>query len=96
MQEVYMNNNEKLKVVDIKGNTKEYDILYAFYWIKTDKNYVIYTDNTYDENNSLNIFASIYYPNDNTKLDNINTIEEWNKIESILKNELNSDGEINE
>ena len=25
---------------------KEYDILYAFYWTKTDRNYIIYTDNS--------------------------------------------------
>lgn len=91
-----MKSSEKLKITDVNGNVKEYKILYAFYWIKTDKNYVIYTDNTYDENNDLNIFASIYYPADNTKFDNIETEEEWKKIENILKSIIDSDGEINE
>ncbi|MBQ9011996.1 MAG: DUF1292 domain-containing protein [Bacilli bacterium] len=91
-----MNSSEKLRIIDANGNVKEYNVLYAFYWIKTDKNYVIYTDNTYDENNDLNVFASIYYPDDNTKFDNIETEEEWEKIENILKSILDSDGEINE
>lgn len=91
-----MNCSEKLRITDANGNVKEYNVLYAFYWIKTDKNYVIYTDNTYNEKNDLNIFASIYYPDDNTKFDNIETEEEWEKIENILKSILDSDGEINE
>ena len=91
-----MNSSEKLRITDANGIVKEYEILYAFYWIKTDKNYVIYTDNTYDEKNNINIFASIYYPDDNTKFDNIETEEEWEKIENILKSILDSDGEINE
>ena len=91
-----MNCSEKLRITDANGNVKEYNVLYAFCWIKTDKNYVIYTDNTYNEKNDLNIFASIYYPDDNTKFDNIETEEEWEKIENILKSILDSDGEINE
>ena len=39
-----MDNGDKLKVIDNNGDIKEYDILYAFYWMKTDRNYIIYTD----------------------------------------------------
>lgn len=43
---------------------KEVEVLYTFKSIKTSNDYIIYTDNTYDENKKLNIFASIYFPFD--------------------------------
>ena len=52
-------------------------------YLITNKYYIVYTDNTY-ENDKINLFASIYYPNDNTKLEEIKTQEEWNEIESRL------------
>lgn len=77
--------DDKLKIIDKDGNEKEYEILLAFYWTKTNKYYVVYTDNIEDEN-GLNTYASIYYPDDNTKLDKIETEEEWNEIEYRLNN----------
>ena len=77
--------DDKLKMIDKDGNEKEYEILLAFYWTKTNKYYVVYTDNIEDEN-GLNTYASIYYPDDNTKLDKIETEEEWNEIEYRLNN----------
>lgn len=77
--------NNTLKMIDKDGNEKEYEILLAFYWTKTNKYYVVYTDNIEDEN-GLNTYASIYYPDDNTKLDKIETEEEWNEIEYRLNN----------
>ena len=49
------------------------------------KNYIVYTDNTNDENGSLNVFAAIYYPYDSNKLDPIETDEEWDEIDRRLK-----------
>lgn len=68
----------------------------AFLWTKTNKNYIIYTDNTIDENNDLNIYASIYDPNDSTKLDEIKTDEEWSEIEKRIQILLNNEGDIDE
>ena len=48
------------------------------------ENYIVYTDNTNDENGNLNVFAAIYYPHDNSKLDSIETDEEWNEIDKRL------------
>lgn len=72
-----------LNITDTDGNILEYEIILAFFWSKTNKYYIVYTDNTY-ENDKINLFASIYYPNDNTKLEEIKTQEEWNEIESRL------------
>lgn len=78
-------NKKYLKIIDNNDNVKEYEILYTFLNPNTNKNYVIYTDNT-KEDNELNIYASIYYPDDETKLDDITTEEEWKYVEMILEN----------
>lgn len=73
-----------LKLTDVNGIEKEYEILMFFKWFKTNRNYIIYTDNTENEDGELNILASIYYPNNNS-LDLIETDEEWDLIEQKLK-----------
>ncbi len=80
-----MNDKKILKLTDKNGKEIEYEILIAFKWIKTNKNYIVYTDNTNDVNGNLNIFAAIYYPYDNTKLDPIESDEEWDEIDRRLK-----------
>lgn len=79
-----MNEKKTLKLIDKDGREIEYEILLAFKWAKTNKNYIVYTDNTNDENGNLNIFAAIYYPQDDSKLDAIETDEEWDEIEKRL------------
>ena len=80
-----MNEKKFMKLTDKDGKEIEYEILVAFKWTKTNKNYIVYTDNTKDENNKLNIYAAIYYPSDRTKLDPIETDEEWDEIDNRLK-----------
>lgn len=80
-----MNEKKTFNIIDENGKKIEYEILIAFKWKKTNKNYIIYADNTNDEFGNLNIFASIYYPQDDSKLDAIKTNEEWNEIEKRLK-----------
>ena len=80
-----MDNKKILKLIDESGNEIEYEILLAFKWMKTNKNYIVYTDNTKDEEGNINVFAAIYYPNDSTRLDPIETDEEWDEIDIRLK-----------
>lgn len=80
-----MEEKKILKLTDENGKEIEYEILIAFKWTKTNKNYIVYTDNTNDENGSLNVFAAIYYPYDSNKLDPIETDEEWDEIDRRLK-----------
>jgi len=80
-----MNEKKTLKIIDDFGKEIEYEILIAFKWTKTNKNYIVYTDNTNDENGNLNIFAAIYYPQDDSKLDAIETDEEWDEVEKRLR-----------
>lgn len=80
-----MENKKTFKCI-LDGVEKEFEVLYTFKSIKYNKDYVIYTDNSYDENNNLSIFASIYYPfNLEKELENIESEEEWNEIEIFLE-----------
>ena len=57
----------------------------------TKKDYLIYTDNTYDETNSLNIYSSIYYPQYPEKeIENIENEDDWNEVEKFL-NDVSGD-----
>lgn len=81
-----MENRKTFKCV-VDNTEKEFEILYTFKSIKTNKDYIIYTDNSYDENKNLNIFASIYYPFDLEKeLENIESDEDWEEVEKFLEN----------
>ena len=80
-----MNDKKMLKLTDKNGVEKEYEILCAFFLPETEKNYVVYTDNTEDKEGNLNVFASIYYPDDESKLEDIKTEEEWKIVEEMLQ-----------
>ena len=76
------------KVIDDKGKEIECEVLFTFESDETKKNYIVYTDNTTDEEGNTKVYASIYNPNDEeVKLTPIETEKEWKIIETIL-NEL--------
>ena len=79
-----MQDMETLKITDSLGNIKEYKILSTFKKQSNNKNYIIYTDNTKDNLGNLNIYASIFYPDDNSKLEDIEDEEDWDIVEKIL------------
>lgn len=80
-----MDDKKILKFTDKTGKEFEYEILCAFELAETEKNYIVYTNNTKDEHGNLNVFASIYYPDDDSRLDSIETEEEWEVVESMLE-----------
>ena len=84
IEERIMEEKKFLELIDKNGNKIKYEILAAFQLASTEKNYVIYTDNTYDEKRKLNVFAAIYYPDDDSRLDPIETEEEWDAVECVL------------
>lgn len=72
-------------MIDENGNEVVYDVLFTFESDETKKNYIVYTDNSKDENGNVEVYASIYYPDDpNSKLEAIKTEKEWKVIETIL------------
>lgn len=73
-----------VKLIDKNGKEVDYEILNAFQLSKTGKKYIVYTDNKNDEQGKLNVFSSIYYPDDDFRLDPIEIKEEWEAVESDL------------
>ena len=75
-----MEERQTLQIIDEYDNVKEYEIIMAFKLEKNNKYYVIYTDNTFDEDGKLNVYAGNYLREDDTYFENIKTEEEWNII----------------
>lgn len=71
----------KLKL-RINGEEKECEVLYTFKSQNTNKDYLVCTDNTY-ENKELNIYAFLYYPEDKSK--GLEKIEDENDYKEVQK-----------
>ena len=75
------------KVTNDEGKEVECEVLFTFESDETKKNYIVYTDNTLDEEGNTKVYASIYDPEDKseeTKLLPIEDEKEWKIIETIL------------
>ena len=80
-----MNKENTFKVIDREGKEIEFEILFTFESDETKKNYMVYTDNTVDEEGNTKVYASIYTPNSKTTmLEPIETEKEWKIIQTIL------------
>ena len=74
------------KVFDDEGKEIECEVLFTFESEETKKNYIVYTDNTIDDDGNTKVYASVYNPNEEeTKLMPIETDKEWKIIETILE-----------
>lgn len=80
-------NKNYFTYIDINGNKIECRILYTFDLAETKKNYIVYTDETLDENGKYRTYASTYDPDKElSDLGPIETEKEWKLIEGILSN----------
>lgn len=93
---------EKLtfKITLEDGKTVDCEVFCTFVGKETKKNYMIYTDNTFDEEGNQKCYAGIYDPEKlaqglEQSLLPIETEEEWQMVEEILntKAALDSDQE---
>ena len=81
-----MEEKTKFTVLDENGNEVECEVLFTFDSEETNKSYIVYTDNTTDEEGKTKVYASIFNPNDEkTELIPIETDREWKIIETILE-----------
>lgn len=72
-------------VLNDEGKEVECEVLFTFESEETHKNYIVYTDNQKDETGNIEVYASIYYPDDpQSRLEAIKTDKEWKVIETIL------------
>ena len=81
-----MNKENTFKVIDREGKEIEFEILFTFESEETKKQYVVYTDNSKDQDGNIRVFASIYKISDKGReLLPIKTDKEWKVIETILE-----------
>ncbi len=72
-------------VLDENGKEVECEILFTYENPNTGKNYIVYTDNTTDDEGNTKVMAAIFNPEeDDPDLLPIETEEEWEMIENIL------------
>lgn len=73
-------------IINDEGREVKYDVLFTFQSEETNKDYIVYTDNSKDEEGNVQVYASIYHPEDKqSKLEAIETEQEWKIIDTILK-----------
>ena len=67
------------------GKEIEFEILFTFESDETNKNYMVYTDNTTDEEGNTKVYASVFNPNaEPLELLPVETEREWKVIETII------------
>ena len=80
-----MENKNTFKIINDNGEEIMCDVLFTFDSDETKKSYIVYTDNSKDEQGNVQVFASIYDPKqEDQKLEPITTEQEWKVIETIL------------
>lgn len=79
-----MDQEMKFTITNEEGKEITCEVLFTFDSEETGKNYIVYTDNTKDEEENIKVYASIYDPNDTTKLEPITTDKEWKIIQIVL------------
>ena len=72
-------------VIGENGEEMQCEVLVTFDCEETGKSYVIYTDNTEDDQGNTKIYASTYDPSgDDLQLFPIATERKWELIESVM------------
>lgn len=72
-------------IVNEEGKTLECEVLFTFDSDETNKSYIVYTDNTVDDEGNLKVYANIYDPSgESQELTPITEEKEWQVIENIL------------
>ena len=80
-----MDKENKFKVIDKDGKEIEFEVLFTFESDETKKNYMVYTDNSTDEEGNVRVYASVFEPDaEPLELLPVETEREWKIIETIL------------
>ena len=81
------NEGRKFECYDDEGNVIECEVIMNYICEDNHKNYVFYTDNCYDEEGNLNLYASVYLgeENDHMILESITDENEWSILDKVLE-----------
>lgn len=90
-----MNKTPSFTLLDENGNATLYDVLFTFDCNENGKKYIVYTDNSRDEEGNIQVFASTHQREGGRyRLMPLTTEKEWRRIEIILE-ELKAEVEDN-
>lgn len=79
------NGSNTFTIKNNKGEEIECDLLFTFDSDEFNKSYIVFTDNSLDENGNVKVYANTYDKDGNSnELKKIETEEEWAAIEDIL------------
>ena len=78
---------KRISTVLPNGTKVDYNVILTFKSILSGKNYVVYTDNTYDQNKKIRFYAAVYNPDLPTPfIGEPSTKEEWTEIVNAIDN----------
>lgn len=78
--------SKKMTIVKEDGNTEEVDVILAFEFKDTKKEYVVYTKNERDENSNVTVYVSnVDRSSGEAKLIGVDEEEEWNRVKDVLR-----------
>ena len=67
------------------GAKIDYNVILTFKSVISGKNYILYTDNTYDPNKKIRFYAATYNPEQNPPfIGEPSTKEEWAEITKVI------------
>jgi uncharacterized protein YrzB (UPF0473 family) len=80
----------QFKITDNNGKKIICDVIATYHDDETNKDYIIYTDRTYDKNNKLNVYYSLYKKNkDDIELINITDSRDKKVALELIKELIN-------
>lgn len=81
-----MEEKNTFTIINDEGKEVTCEILFTFDSEETKKSYIVYTDNTTDEEGNVKVYASVYNKESvDAELLPIETEREWKIIETILE-----------
>ena len=82
-----MQDIKRISTILSNGTKVDYNVILTFKSVLTGKNYVVYTDNTYDQNKKIRFYAAVYNPDLPTPfIGEPSTKEEWTEIVNAIDN----------
>lgn len=81
-----MEEKNTFTVLDENGKEVTCEVLFTFDSEETKKSYIVYTDNTTDDEGNIRVYASIFNKDaEETELMPIESDREWKIVETILE-----------
>lgn len=80
------NAKKQMSIVLEDGTIDEAELLFAFEFNDTKKEYAVYTKNEKDESGNITIYvSSVLRDGDKIKLGSVETDDDWSRIKDVLR-----------